>query len=52
MKLVSLEMEQLDIPFRVEFQHSSASRASTEAVLVTATDYGCRKHLGEGCPRS
>jgi len=52
MKLVSLKMEQLDIPFRVEFQHSSASRSSTEAVLVTATDSGGRKHLGEGCPRS
>lgn len=52
MKLVSLGMEQLDIPFRVEFQHSSASRDSTEAVLVTATDSVGRKYLGEGCPRS
>lgn len=52
MKLASLGMEKLEIPFRVEFQHSSASRASTEAVLVTATDSSGREYLGEGCPRS
>lgn len=52
MQLTSLTMEELNIPFKVQFQHSSAARSSTEAVLVTAKTLDGAQGLGEGCPRS
>lgn len=52
MKLTSLTMEELNIPFKMQFQHSSAARYSTEAVLVTAKTIEGAQGLGEGCPRS
>jgi len=52
MQLIDLKIESLEIPFKVAFEHSSASRSTTEAVLVTATTKNGKQGLGEGCPRS
>lgn len=49
--MTELTMKSLEIPFRVEFQHSSASRAATETVLVTIKHQD-KEFLGEGCPRA
>jgi len=51
MQLRDLSIENLEIPFKVSFQHSSAVRATTEAVLVKAIAQGGKQGLGEGCPR-
>ncbi len=52
MKIHEFKIEELKIPFKVSFQHSTASRSETESVLVKAhTDTG-NTGLGEGCPRS
>lgn len=51
MKIREIEIEELKIPLKVSFQHSTASRSETESVLVTVhTDAG-NTGLGEGCPR-
>ena len=51
MKLNDLSIENLHIPFKHNFQHSSADRNTTEAVLVTARSEDGSCALGEGCPR-
>lgn len=51
MQLRDLSIKNLDIPFKVSFQHSSAVRTTTEAVLVKATTEDGKQGLGEGCPR-
>ncbi len=51
MRLRSLTMTSLDIPFRQAFTHASATRAKTEAVLVRAESAGGLVGTGEGCPR-
>ena len=51
MQLRDFSIENLHIPFKASFQHSSASRSTTEAVLVKATTAGGNQGLGEGCPR-
>ena len=50
-QLRKLTIEDLDIPFKVSFRHSSAQRSATEAVLVTAETEDGARGLGEGCPR-
>lgn len=52
MKIIDLEIKNLDIPFKVSFDHSSASRTTTEAILVTVTTKNGNQGIGEGCPRS
>lgn len=52
MQLHNLEIEKLVIPFRVAFQHSAATRASTETIIVKATTNSGFCGIGEGCPRS
>lgn len=52
MQLRNLSIENLDIPFKVSFQHSAAARAATEAVLVRAETERRAQGVGEGCPRS
>ncbi|MFH0341028.1 MAG: mandelate racemase/muconate lactonizing enzyme family protein [Chromatiales bacterium] len=50
-KIASLSLEPLRIPFRVSFKHASAERNVTQSVLVIArSDDGLRGY-GEGCPR-
>lgn len=51
MQLHDLSIENLHIPFKVAFQHSSASRTATETILVKASTTGGTQGLGEGCPR-
>ncbi len=51
MQLRDLFIENLNIPFKVSFQHSSDDRAATEAVLVTAVTENAIQGVGEGCPR-
>jgi L-alanine-DL-glutamate epimerase-like enolase superfamily enzyme len=51
MKIASLALEYLHIPFRVSFKHASAERSVTQGVWVTArSEEGLTGH-GEGCPR-
>jgi len=51
MQLRELSIENLNIPFRVSFQHSSALRTKTESILVTAITEKGQQGQGEGCPR-
>lgn len=45
-------MEKLEIPFKGSFSHASATRSSTETVLVVAESDDGEIGYGEGCPRS
>ena len=51
MKFDDLKIDKLEIPFKVSFSHSSATRNVTDSVIVTATG---ENHCGygEACPRS
>ena len=50
MKLSDITIEQLQIPFKIAFSHSSASRTMTDSVLVKAsTEFN--DGYGESCPR-
>jgi L-alanine-DL-glutamate epimerase-like enolase superfamily enzyme len=51
MDIASLAFSRLDIPFRVAFKHSSATRSTTQAILVNACSDGGLAGHGEGCPR-
>ena len=51
MKLESLSIHPLTIPFRVRFKHSSAERTVTQSLLVVACTKNGTLGLGEGCPR-
>ena len=51
MKLIALKFESMDIPFKVAFRHSSASRDKTETAWVTASSNKATGY-GESCPRS
>jgi len=50
-RLRNLSIENLEIPFKTIFQHSSAERDRSETILVTAETTGGVKGVGEGCPR-
>lgn len=49
--LNKLTLQQLHIPFKVAFSHASATRSTTESVLVTASSNE-KCGYGEACPRS
>ncbi|MGH8508524.1 MAG: mandelate racemase/muconate lactonizing enzyme family protein [Gammaproteobacteria bacterium] len=51
MKIASLSLEPLRIPFRVSFKHASADRNVTQSVLVMARSGEGVTGYGEGCPR-
>ena len=51
MQLIALKLESMDIPFKVAFRHSSASRDKTETAWVTASS-NMATGYGESCPRS
>ena len=51
MKIASLVLELLRIPFRVSFKHASAERSVTQNVLVIARSEDGLTGYGEGCPR-
>jgi L-alanine-DL-glutamate epimerase-like enolase superfamily enzyme len=51
LKIASLELKPLRIPFRVAFKHASAERNETQAVLAIAKFADGLTGYGEGCPR-
>lgn len=51
MKIASLAIRPLRIPFRVPFRHASAERSVTQSVWVTAQSKDGLMGYGEGCPR-
>lgn len=51
MKIASLILKPLHIPFRVSFKHASAERNVTQSVLVIARSEEGLTGYGEGCPR-
>jgi len=51
MTLSSLTLSSLEIPFKVSFSHSSATRDKTQTAWVTAQS-GSLTGYGESCPRS
>ncbi len=51
MKIKSLILSELNIPFKISFKHSSATRTQTESVVVIAESDSGLKGFGEGCPR-
>ncbi|MCB0420139.1 MAG: hypothetical protein KDD61_04035 [Bdellovibrionales bacterium] len=46
-----LQMQRLNIPFRVSFSHAARTRTATETVFVTTELEGGAVGRGEGCPR-
>ena len=51
MKIESLNIRLVDIPFRGEFRHASASRSRTQGIWVEARSDGGQLGCGESCPR-
>jgi L-alanine-DL-glutamate epimerase-like enolase superfamily enzyme len=51
MKIASLALGSLRIPFRVTFKHASAERSVTQGVWVIARSEEGQSGYGEGCPR-
>jgi L-alanine-DL-glutamate epimerase-like enolase superfamily enzyme len=51
MKIASLALEPLRIPFRVAFKHASAERSVTQSFWVSARSEEGLTGYGEGCPR-
>ncbi|MFW5426464.1 MAG: enolase C-terminal domain-like protein [Methylophagaceae bacterium] len=51
MKLISLTIEHLQIPFNLSFSHASATRSQTDSVLIQAKTKNNIAY-GESCPRS
>jgi L-alanine-DL-glutamate epimerase-like enolase superfamily enzyme len=52
MKLKTIQLTKLEVPFRTSFKHSSADRSITEAVIAVAQSTDSIIGYGEGCPRS
>ena len=52
MNVQSLQFYQLQIPFKVAFKHSSASRMTTESIWVEARLENGLTGFGESCPRA
>jgi L-alanine-DL-glutamate epimerase-like enolase superfamily enzyme len=50
-KIASLALESLRIPFRVAFKHASAERSVTQSVWIVARSEEGLTGYGEGCPR-
>lgn len=51
MKIRSLQIYSLNIPFKVTFKHNSAERATTQSILVSTQTFKNNIGLGESCPR-
>ncbi len=51
MKILDIELKQLEIPFRVSFKHAAAERSATETVITVARSEQGYTGYGEGCPR-
>ena len=48
--IITLEIKELKIPFKLNFKHHSAERNTTQSLIVIAGD-GVYKGYGESCPR-
>jgi L-Ala-D/L-Glu epimerase len=51
MKINSISLTKLEIPFKTSFKHASAERQVTEAVIAKVRDSNNLCGYGEGCPR-
>ncbi len=51
MKINSIALSKLEIPFKTSFKHASAERQFTETVIAKVTDSNNLCGYGEGCPR-
>lgn len=51
MRIATLELSALDIPFRISFKHASAERVRTESAWVKARSTAGAVGNGESCPR-
>lgn len=51
MKIKSLRIHSLNIPFKVNFKHNTAQRAKTQSILVSTETLKGNDGRGEGCPR-
>lgn len=51
MKIASLTLQSLRIPFRVSFKHAAAERNMTQSALVIARSAAGLTGYGEACPR-
>lgn len=51
MRLASISVSALNIPFRSSFRHASAERSLTQSIWVEARDAAGVTGFGEGCPR-
>lgn len=49
--ILSIQAHALDIPFKLQFKHASASREATQTLWVAARDAAGHVGYGEGCPR-
>ncbi|MDA1335139.1 MAG: hypothetical protein O2794_03975 [bacterium] len=52
MKITELKIYHLEIPLRVSFSHSSATRRKTDSIIVCIESVNGNVGYGEGCPRS
>jgi L-alanine-DL-glutamate epimerase-like enolase superfamily enzyme len=51
MNISSLIIKRVNIPFKVSFKHSSATRTTTQSIWIEATSDRGTTGYGEGCPR-
>ncbi len=51
MKIKRIRFRKLSIPFKAAFQHASATRLKTEAVIAIIESDSGHTGFGEGCPR-
>ena len=51
LRIANIEVSKLNIPFNMTFSHASASRNSTQSILVKVTTTCGLVGYGEGCPR-
>jgi L-alanine-DL-glutamate epimerase-like enolase superfamily enzyme len=51
MRIESLKLTRLEIPFKISFSHSSATRSASQAIWVEARSNTGLVGYGEGCPR-
>lgn len=52
MRIRDIQIEKLNIPLKISFEHSTTSRSETESVLVKTFTGSGHTGIGEGCPRS
>ena len=51
MNIRDIQVQVLEIPFRLQFKHHNADRSRTQTILVRTRTLNGRIGFGEGCPR-